>query len=123
METYVTYHKRSTFAIELILMNTIVMSYLIWTYYLGVVRHIWVYGILKNMNSTIRILFLSVCFIFINGLYFVGIFIHKFFWTKTRIHLWPKQWSPEVISKDHEFEDFRVRQRLIKTDKTHQFQC
>ncbi len=69
---------------------------------------------MKKLDNIKRALFLAGCLTFIILIYFIGLFIHKCFWKQRRVELYPKEWSAEVISKDHEFEDFRVRQGLIQ---------
>ena len=93
----------------------IIGSYLTWVYYLGIFQEIWVYGILKNSNTTTRVLLLSAFAVYLIVLYFIGLLLHKLLWPKRRRDVWPKKWSADEISKDQlEFEDFRVRQGLIR---------
>jgi hypothetical protein len=110
----VTYHRRSRKIIEMPITLTIAAVYLVWILYLGNFHNIWVYGIMKKLDNIKRALFLAGCLTFIILIYFIGLFIHKCFWKQRRVELYPKEWSAEVISKDHEFEDFRVRQGLIQ---------
>ena len=115
LEALVTYHRRSKLFIEMSIVLIIVGAYMTWVYYLGTFKEIWVYGIFKNSNTTNRVLFISGFAVYLVLLYFIGLLLHKFLWSKRRREVWPKKWSADEIIKDQlEFEDFRVRQGLIR---------
>ncbi|CAG2104349.1 unnamed protein product [Medioppia subpectinata] len=87
----------------------------VWVYYLGLAQHIWVYGILRTMSSVNRAVILCGFAVYSIVLYLFGLLLHKIVWPKRRVDAWPQQWSPDEISIGQlEFENFRVRQGLIR---------
>ena len=115
LESVVTYHRRSKVFIEMSILLIVIGSYTTWVCYLGIFQEIWVYGILRKSNTTTKVILLSCFAVYLIVLYFIGLLLHKFLWPKCRREVWPKKWSADEISKDQlEFEDFRVRQGLIR---------
>lgn len=115
LEAIITYHRRSKLWIELLILLIVSGFYMTWVYYLGLFQHIWVYGVLRKADTIFRIILLCGFTVYLIVLYLIGILLHKFLWPQSREEVWPKKWSADEVIKDQlEFEDFRVRQGLIR---------
>ncbi len=78
----------------------IAIAYLVWILYLGNFHDIWVYGIMKRLNSIKIGLFIVGCLAFMTLIYFIGLLIHKSLWTERRVELYGK--TPNRISDEEE---------------------
>ncbi|CAG2167779.1 unnamed protein product [Oppiella nova] len=115
LEALTTYHRRSRLVIEMSILIALVGSYVLWIYYLGLVQHIWVYGILRKISTVNRVVILCGFGVYAIVLYLIGLLLHKILWPQRRQEVWPQQWSADEISNGQlEFENFRVRQGLIR---------
>src|SRR5262249_12911392 len=98
------------------LLLLVVISYLTLVLYLGLAYELWVYGILRTLSWPFRIVFIVGCGLVIIAFYIIGVYLHRFFWPEMRIYSYTtRYWKSNVkICTDHEFENFRVVQGLIK---------
>ncbi|CAG2183422.1 unnamed protein product, partial [Oppiella nova] len=84
LEALTTYHRRSRLVIEMSILIALVGSYVLWIYYLGLVQHIWVYGILCKISTVNRVVILCGFGVYAIVLYLIGLLLHKILWPQRR---------------------------------------
>ncbi|KAI1280779.1 Androgen-induced -like protein [Halotydeus destructor] len=84
IEHLVSHHERPQTKHGLIPLGIIMIGYLLWVHYIGIVHDYWVYGILAKLNWFSRLLFIFACMSFTAVLYWVGGILHQKVWRAGR---------------------------------------